>query len=125
MIITVPIEGTVLSKDPLSGDPADPIRMVKEDLGDVSWRLISTDLEAEEFTIEIVPSPSYKEHIHTVAELEALKLSAQSKAAGIERKKRLRFLFSHRKVTMRVIDAFHIIIRQVWNYLPTRGREER
>ena len=56
MRIKLPITGTVTEIEPfISGDPNDPIRKVDIDLGNVSYKLISIDLDAEEMEIEITP----------------------------------------------------------------------
>ena len=52
MRMRVPITGTVREIDPfISGELNDPIRMIRINLGDVSWRLIHLDLENEEMVI--------------------------------------------------------------------------
>ena len=57
MRIKLPIRGTVKQIEPyISGDPADPIQLVDINLGNVSWRLIKLDLDAEEMEIEVTPS---------------------------------------------------------------------
>jgi hypothetical protein len=61
MRLTIPIIGTVLVEGDLSGtgglegDPNDPIRPVDIDLGNVSWRTISLDLDARTMDIEVTP----------------------------------------------------------------------
>ena len=58
MRMKVPITGTVLEITPrVVGDPDDPIRMIKMNLGDVSWKLITLDLDNEEMEIEVTPTP--------------------------------------------------------------------
>jgi len=63
MRIRVPITGTVKDFNPdefardgigVYGDDGDPIR-VDVDLGHVSWRLVSIDLENDEAEIEVAP----------------------------------------------------------------------
>lgn len=62
MRLRVPITGTVISYDPalakldgigISGDPNDPVRLVPVNLGNVSWRLVSIDLDNEVAEIEV------------------------------------------------------------------------
>lgn len=54
----IPVTGTVKGIRPFTkGDPDDPIRLIDIDLGNVSWKLISLDLENEEMEIEITPNP--------------------------------------------------------------------
>ena len=64
MKMKVPLSGKATNFNPelanldrigVSGDNNDPIR-VDIDLGNVSWRLISIDLEAKEAEIEITPA---------------------------------------------------------------------
>lgn len=55
MRILVPITGTALTLDPISGDPDDPIRLIDIDLGNVSWKLIRLDLDNDMAEIEITP----------------------------------------------------------------------
>lgn len=57
MRIAIPITGTVLCEDPLTGDPDDPIRPIGLDLGHVSWVLEDVDLEDEVAVIEVTASP--------------------------------------------------------------------
>ena len=57
MRIKTPITGTVKQVEPcIIGDDNDPIRLIEINLGNVSWRLIHLDLEAEEMEIEVTPS---------------------------------------------------------------------
>ncbi len=65
MRLTVPVTGTVLSVDSekakldghgVSGDPNDPVRW-DVNLGNVSARLISIDLESSTAILEITPGP--------------------------------------------------------------------
>jgi len=69
MRIKVPLSGKATNFNPeladidkigVSGDNNDPIR-VDIDLGNVSWRLISIDLEAKEAEIEVTPANSIDE----------------------------------------------------------------
>lgn len=62
MRMKIPITGTVKQVEPcIIGDDNDPIRLIEIDLGNVSWRLIHLDLEAEEMEIEVTPSDSFNE----------------------------------------------------------------
>jgi hypothetical protein len=63
--LRIPITGRVTDFDSglaeldgigVSGDPADPVRPIAVDLGDVSWQLVSLDLENEEAEIEVTPA---------------------------------------------------------------------
>ena len=57
MRMTMPITGTVKEEKPyIAGDENDPIRMIDINLGNVSWRLVSLDLENEAMEIEVKPS---------------------------------------------------------------------
>ena len=69
MQLIVPMTGKVIDFDPtraeldgsgVSGDPNDPVR-VDIDLGNVSWKLVSIDLEAKEAEIEITPADNLDE----------------------------------------------------------------
>lgn len=51
--LTVPITGTVISRDPVGGDPNDPLRPCDIDFGNVSWKMLSIDLDKMEMTIEV------------------------------------------------------------------------
>ena len=64
MRLRVPITGTVLEYDPVAGqmdgigvvgDPNDPVRVVNINLGNVSWRLVTIDLENDLAEIEVKP----------------------------------------------------------------------
>lgn len=58
MRMKIPITGTVIQVKPcILGDDNDPIRPVEINLGDVGWKLIHLDLDAEEMEIEVTPSP--------------------------------------------------------------------
>ena len=70
MKMIVPITGTVLEFSPelaklddvgISGDPNDPVRIINLNLGNVSWKLISIDLENDEAEIEVTPSEMISE----------------------------------------------------------------
>lgn len=62
MRVKLPITGTVREVKPhVSGDLDDPIRLININLGNVSWRLISLDIDAEEMEIEVLPSESFEE----------------------------------------------------------------
>ena len=64
MRLIIPITGNVLAYDPVSaeidgigivGDPNDPVRIINIDLGNVSWRLVTIDLESDLAEIEVSP----------------------------------------------------------------------
>ena len=61
MRLTIPLTGTVLVEDPIMGDDNDPIRPIDIDLGNVSWLLVSIDLENEVMEIEIEPASRISE----------------------------------------------------------------
>ena len=63
MIIRVPLTGTVLAEHPLSGDPDDPIRPVELNPGNVSWTLVSVDLEDESMMIDVRPNDEIEEEV--------------------------------------------------------------
>ena len=61
MRLRIPMTGTVTDFDPdcyrldnigISGDPNDPVRPARINLGGVSWRLISVDLENDLMEVE-------------------------------------------------------------------------
>lgn len=61
MILKIPMTGTVIDFDPecykldsigISGDPADPVRVVNLDLGGIAWHLVSIDLENDLMEVE-------------------------------------------------------------------------
>ena len=65
MRLKVPMTGTVLEYDPVAaqidglgvaGDNNDPVKLIDINLGNVSWRLMSLDLENDLAGIEITPS---------------------------------------------------------------------
>ena len=65
MRIRVPVTGKVLDYDPVGaqmdgigivGDPNDPVRLIDINLGNVSWRLVTIDLENDLAEIEISPA---------------------------------------------------------------------
>lgn len=64
MRLRVPITGTVLDYDPaagqidgigVDGDNNDPVKLVNISLGNVSWRLVTIDLENDLAEIEVSP----------------------------------------------------------------------
>ena len=64
MRLKVPVTGRVLDYDPVAGqldglgvigDPNDPVRLVNINLGNVSWRLVSIDIENDLAEIEVTP----------------------------------------------------------------------
>ncbi len=61
MRLKIPLTGTVTGFDPechkldsvgISGDPNDPVRPVDKNLGGISWRLVSIDLETDLMEVE-------------------------------------------------------------------------
>ncbi len=58
---TVLVEGTVFGEGKLSGDPADPIRPIDIDLGNVSWKMVGVDLDNEEMEIDVMPAEKISE----------------------------------------------------------------
>ncbi len=62
MRMKIPITGTVASVEPnISGEDIDPIRMVRINLGNISWKAISLDLENEEMEIEVTPAEHFRD----------------------------------------------------------------
>jgi len=56
MRIRMPLTGTVKAIDPcIIGEKDDPIRPL-DVMGNVAWRMISLDLDAEEMEIEVTPA---------------------------------------------------------------------
>jgi len=64
MRLKIPITGKVLDYDPAAGqidgigvvgDPNDPVKIVNINLGNVSWRLVTIDLENDLAEIEVSP----------------------------------------------------------------------
>ena len=59
MRMKIPITGTVAEAHPyVSGDDKDPIRLIRLPFGNVSFKVISLDIEREEMEIEVTPSPT-------------------------------------------------------------------
>jgi hypothetical protein len=102
MRLNVPLKGKVLSYDPAAaqldglgivGDPNDPIR-VDIDLGNVSWRLISIDLENDTAEIEVSPAeevrvdPSNPENRQMRKATEAEKSQFLTHAQGVVKGKK-------------------------------------
>lgn len=66
MKLSIPLTGTLVSYDPklakyggssgITGDLNDPIKPVPIDLGNVSWKIISVDLDNEMTEIEVSPA---------------------------------------------------------------------
>lgn len=50
---TVAVEGQVHGDGRLEGDPADPVRLIDINLGNVSWRMIDVDMDREVMIIEV------------------------------------------------------------------------
>jgi len=61
MRLAIPLTGTILTENPLSGDPNDPIRPVDIDLGNVSWRMLELNLDDEVMVIEVEPADNVPE----------------------------------------------------------------
>ena len=68
MRLKVPITGKVKSYDKklakldnigVSGDSDEPIKLININLGNVSWKLMSIDLENDEAEIEVTPSENF------------------------------------------------------------------
>lgn len=64
MRLKVPIIGRVLEYDPVAakidgigvvGDPDDPVKLININLGNISWRLVTIDLENDLAEIEVSP----------------------------------------------------------------------
>ncbi|MBA7568402.1 hypothetical protein ES708_10123 [subsurface metagenome] len=64
MRLKVPITGKVLEYDPVAGqidgigvvgDPKDPVKPININLGNISWRLVTIDLENDLAEIEVSP----------------------------------------------------------------------
>lgn len=69
MRLKVPVTGTVLEYDPVAaqidgigvvGDPKDKVKIININLGNVSWRLITIDLENDLAEIEVSPGVNIK-----------------------------------------------------------------
>lgn len=58
---TVLVEGSVWGKGELTGDPADPIRPVPLNLGNVSWTMAAVDMKREVMIIEVAPGENVDE----------------------------------------------------------------
>ena len=52
MKLLMPLTGTLVTLNPISGDPDDPVRPIGIDLGNVSWTILEVDLENEVMLIE-------------------------------------------------------------------------
>lgn len=67
MKLTLPLTGTVLVEsltpgaNDFAGDPNDPVRPVDIDLGNVSWQMVSINIENEVMVIEVQPSEKIAE----------------------------------------------------------------
>ncbi len=61
MKLIIPITGRVLTENPLSGDPNEPIRPIDIDLGNVSWQMVDVDLDNEVMVIEVSPAEGVAE----------------------------------------------------------------
>jgi hypothetical protein len=56
MKVSIPLTGTLISYNPIVGDLNDPVRPLHIDLGNVSWQLVSLDLEHDLALIEVTPA---------------------------------------------------------------------
>ena len=61
MMLVIPLTGTLLVINPLAGDPNDPVRPVDLDLGNVSWQMVSVDLENEVMVVDVSPGATISE----------------------------------------------------------------
>lgn len=61
MRLTIPLTGTVLIENPLSGDDNDRVRPIDLNLGNVSWTMVDVDLENEVMVIEVSPAEEIDE----------------------------------------------------------------
>lgn len=71
MRLKIPLTGTISKYHPelakyggssgISGDLNDPVRPVPVNLGNVSWKLVSIDLETDTAEIEVTPSDNISE----------------------------------------------------------------
>lgn len=61
MRLTMPLTGTVLVENPLTGDDNDPVRPIDLNLGNVSWTMLDVDLDNEVMIIEVSPGEKIDE----------------------------------------------------------------
>ena len=87
MILEVPITGEVSSIDNerISGNPDNPIRLIDIDLGNVSWRLLSLDLNRAVATIDVTSSS----RIYDAQLEETRAATAQEKNATLDNARRI------------------------------------
>ncbi len=65
MRLLIPLTGKVVTLNPLSGDLADPIRVIDVDMGDISWEAVSYDLENGVVEVEAdVPRHPNEDNAH-------------------------------------------------------------
>lgn len=55
MKLSIPLTGTIIVENPLTGSKQDPVRPIDIDLGNVSWVMESIDLQNEVMVIEVKP----------------------------------------------------------------------
>lgn len=53
MRIKIPLTGTLVTEDPDTGDPEDPVRVINLDLGDVAWQAVAFDWDAGLVEVEL------------------------------------------------------------------------
>jgi len=94
MRMKIPITGTVIAETPVAGDPDDPIRVVNIDLGNVSWKLVRLDLDAELMEIEVTPSERISENTGEVDE-EGNPISRSRKTTVKEREAFVEYARNH------------------------------
>jgi hypothetical protein len=58
MKLSIPLTGTLVSYNPIEGDPDDPVRPIPLKLGNVSMQLVALDLPHDLALIEVTPAPS-------------------------------------------------------------------
>jgi len=75
MRMTLPLTGTIkyYFDGGFIGDNDDPVRPVDKDLGNVSWHMVSIDIEAETMTIEVEPAEKKAVQIGTEIDPETQK----------------------------------------------------
>lgn len=99
MIVTLPLTGKIkeLGKGTFTGDNDNPVRPAGlEKFGDVSWKMVSIDIEHETMTIDVTPAehkvvnsgtdeePAWGKVAYTTKEKEAMLVNVAS-LAGTEK----------------------------------------
>jgi len=88
MILTMPltgkvlIEGNIFGAGDLTGDANDPVRPIDIDLGNVSWKVVSIDLDAGVMAIDVTPVDVVPDGDGQRAATEAEKLTFLEYAQG-------------------------------------------